>query len=47
MWLRVGVAGGKVYVNDDSEAGQTYSGLKSEGVDEETKDNEKEAAVNL
>ena len=47
MWLRVGVTGGKVYVNDDSEVGQAYSRLDDEGVTEEAKDNEKEAAVNL
>jgi len=40
MWLRVGVTGGKVYVNDDSEVGQAYSG--PEGT-KETK--EKEAYV--
>lgn len=51
MWLRVGVTGGKVYVNDDSEVGQAYSGLDDEGVTiglEGTKETkEKEAAVNL
>jgi len=46
MWLRVGVAGGTVYVNDDSEAVQTYSGLNGEGVTEETNEKEKEAVVN-
>ncbi len=49
MWLRVGVTGGKVYVNDDSEVGQAYSGLDIEGVTigpEGTKETkEKEAFV--
>ena len=46
MWLRVGVTGGKVYANDDSEVVQTYSGLNNEGVTEEPKEQEKEAVVN-
>ena len=52
MWLRVGVTGGKVYVNDDSEVGQAYSGLDIEGVTEEagestkTEEKEREAVVN-